>query len=95
MDVTLLTGAGGWPGPPAPAATSRYYAQRPELAGAQVRHLRRILTECAQHYNDRRPHQPREQRAPLHEPREAIDLTTRIKRRQTAQGLINEHVRAA
>jgi putative transposase len=59
------------------------------------RHLRRILTEYAQHYNDHRPHQAREQRAPLHEPGEVIDLTTRIKRRQTAQGLINEYARAA
>jgi putative transposase len=59
------------------------------------RHLRRILTEYAQHYNDHRPHQAREQRAPLYEPGEVIDLTTRIKRRQTAQGLINEYARAA
>jgi transposase InsO family protein len=59
------------------------------------RHLRRILTEYAQHYNDHRPHQAREQRAPLYEPGEAIDLTTRIKRRQTAQGLINEYAKAA
>jgi transposase InsO family protein len=31
-------------------------------------HLRQILTEYAQHYNDHRPHQAREQRPPLHEP---------------------------
>jgi hypothetical protein len=54
-----------------------------------------ILTEYAQHYNEHRPHQAREQRAPLCEPVEAIDLTTRIKRRQTVQGLINEYARAA
>jgi Integrase core domain len=59
------------------------------------RHLRQILTEYAQHYNDHRPHQAREQRAPLYEPGKTIDLTTRIKRRQTAQGLINEYARAA
>jgi putative transposase len=59
------------------------------------RHLRQILTEYAQHYNDHRPHQAREQRAPLYEPGKAIDLTTRIKRRQTVQGSINEYARAA
>jgi transposase InsO family protein len=31
-------------------------------------HLRQILTEYAQHYNDHRPHQSREQRPPLYEP---------------------------
>jgi hypothetical protein len=58
-------------------------------------HLRQILTEYAQHYDNHRPHQAREQRAPLCEPGKAIDLTTRIKRRQTAQGLINEYARSA
>jgi transposase InsO family protein len=38
-------------------------------------HLRHILTEYAQHYNDHRPHQSREQRSPLHEPGQAIDAT--------------------
>ena len=32
-------------------------------------HLRHILTEYVQHYNDHRPHQSREQRPPLHQPR--------------------------
>jgi hypothetical protein len=40
------------------------------------------------------PNQAREQRAPLYEPGEAIDVTARIKRRQ-AVGLINEYRRAA
>jgi putative transposase len=59
------------------------------------RHLREVLTEYAQHYNDHRPHQAREQRAPLYEPGEAIDLTARIKRSQAVHGLINEYRRAA
>jgi putative transposase len=59
------------------------------------RHLRQILAEYAQHYNDHRPHQSREQRPPLHEPRQAIDVTARIKRRQAVQGLISEYRRAA
>ena len=58
-------------------------------------HLRRILTEYAQHYNDHRPHQSREQRPPLQEPGQEIDLTARIKRRQAVQGLISEYRRAA
>jgi putative transposase len=58
-------------------------------------HLRHILAEYAQHYNDHRPHQSREQRPPLHEPGQAIDVTARIKRRQAVQGLISEYRRAA
>ena len=58
-------------------------------------HLRHILAEYAQHYNDHRPHQSREQRPPLHEPGQAIDVTARIKRRQAVQALISEYRRAA
>ena len=36
-------------------------------------HLRHILAEYAQHYNDHRPCQSRKQRPPLHEPAQAID----------------------
>jgi putative transposase len=32
------------------------------------RHLRQILAEYSQHYNEHRPHQSREQRSPLHKP---------------------------
>jgi putative transposase len=49
-------------------------------------HLRQILAEYAQHYNDHRPHQSREQRSPRHEPGQAIDMTAQIKRRQAVQG---------
>jgi transposase InsO family protein len=58
-------------------------------------HLRQIVAEYAQHYNEHRPHQAREQRPPLHEPGQPIDLTTRIKRRQAVQGLISEYRRTA
>ncbi|HBW18683.1 MAG TPA: hypothetical protein DEH11_06555 [Actinobacteria bacterium] len=59
-------------------------------------HLRHVLTEYAQHYNDHRPHQAREQRPPLHEPDSpAIDMTARINRRRAVQGLISEYRRAA
>jgi hypothetical protein len=58
-------------------------------------HLRRILTEYARHYNEHRPHQSREQRPPLYEPGEAVDVTARIERRQVVHGLINEYRRAA
>ena len=59
------------------------------------RHLRRILAEYSRHYNEHRPHQSREQRPPLHEPGQTVDMTARIKRRQVVHGLINEYRRAA
>ena len=59
------------------------------------RHLRRVLAEYARHYNEHRPHQSREQRPPLHEPGQPVDVTARITRRQVVHGLINEYHRAA
>ena len=59
------------------------------------RHLRQILAEYSRHYNEHRPHQSREQRPPLHEPGQTIDVTARIKRRQVVHGLISEYSRAA
>jgi putative transposase len=59
------------------------------------RHLRKILAEYEQHYNEHRPHQAREQRPPLYEPDETSDLTIPIRRRKTVQGLISEYRRAA
>ena len=58
-------------------------------------HLRRTLTEYARHYNEHRPHQSRQQRPPLHEPGQAVDVTAEIKRRQVVHGLINEYRRPA
>jgi transposase InsO family protein len=58
-------------------------------------HLRQTVTEYARHYNEHRPHQSREQRPPLHNPGEAIDVTARIDHRQVVHGLINEYRRAA
>jgi putative transposase len=58
-------------------------------------HLRRVLAEYAQHYNEHRPHQPREQRPLLHEPGQPIDITARIVRRQVVHGLISEYRRPA
>ena len=60
-----------------------------------ARHLRQMLAEYARHYNDHRPHQSRDQRPPLHELGRPIDVTARIKRRQTVQGLISEYRRTA
>jgi len=59
------------------------------------RHLRQILAEYSRHYNGHRPHQSREQRPPLYEPGQVVDVTARIKRRQVVHGLINEYRRAA
>ena len=58
-------------------------------------HLRQVLSAYARHYNQHRPHQSREQRPPLHEPGEAVDVTARIKRTHVVQGLISEYRRAA
>ena len=59
------------------------------------RHLRRILAEYARHYNSHRPHQSLEQRPPLHEPGQPVDIVGRIRRRQVVHGSINEYRRAA
>ncbi len=67
---------------------------RPPLT-VPVRHLWLTLTEYAHHYNEHRPHQSREQRPPLHEPGQAVDVTARTKRRQVVHDLINEYRRAA
>jgi transposase InsO family protein len=58
-------------------------------------HLLQVLSAYARHYNEHRPHQSREQRPPLHEPGEAVDVTARIKRTHVVQGLISEYRRAA
>jgi transposase InsO family protein len=59
------------------------------------RHLRKILYEYTRHYNGHRPHQALEQRPPLGELGQAIDITARIERRQAVGGLISEYRRAA
>ena len=59
------------------------------------RHLRRTLSEYARHYNDHRPHQSREQRPPLHQAGQPVDVTASITRTHVVQGLINEYHRAA
>jgi putative transposase len=58
-------------------------------------HLRRVLAEYSRHYNDHRPHQSREQRPPLYEPGQPVDVTAKIKRTHVVQGLISEYRRAA
>src|SRR5450755_1793276 len=58
-------------------------------------HLRKILYEYTRHYNGHRPHQALEQRPPLGELGQAIDITARIERRQAVGGLISEYRRVA
>jgi integrase-like protein len=86
-------------GPPSKPATS--FAER--FAGTLRRecldhlliydeqHLRRVLAEYAQHYNE---HQSRDQRPPLHEVGQPVDVTGRIKRTHVVHGLISEYRRA-
>jgi putative transposase len=64
------------------------------------RHLSKILTEYAEHYNDHRPHQSRSQRPPAVETGVTLPITdlrdTRSVRRQPIlNGLINQYHRAA
>ncbi|MEV4175446.1 hypothetical protein [Nonomuraea sp. NPDC049709] len=59
------------------------------------RHLRKVLTEYEHHFHHHRPHQSRSLHPPLHHPSQMIDMTSRIHRRSTVTGLINEHHRAA
>ena len=84
--------------PPADRLWARDRTLRPECLDHLLiygeRHLRRILAEYARHYNEHRPHQSREQRPPLHEPGQPIDMTAQIKRKHVVYGLINEYRRA-
>jgi hypothetical protein len=57
--------------------------------------LRRVLAEYERHYNIHRAHQSRDQRPPLHDPDQPIDVMAVIERRTTVAGLIHEYRRAA
>jgi putative transposase len=64
------------------------------------KHLSKILTECAEHYNWRRPHQSRDQRPPMVETtgtRPIADLADArsVRRQPILNGLINQYHRAA
>ncbi len=59
-------------------------------------HAAKVLSEYAQHYNDHRPHQSRDQLAPNdnHQPT-AIPVPRPIQRRRVLGGVINEYHPAA
>jgi hypothetical protein len=58
-------------------------------------HAQKVLHDYARHFNEHRPHQGRQQLAPLDDP-EVLPLpAARIKRRQAVAGLINEYRRAS
>ncbi|MFI6484928.1 integrase core domain-containing protein [Nonomuraea sp. NPDC050663] len=59
------------------------------------RHLRSILEEYAEHYNNHRPHQSRQQRPPTQDEHVVVPLEGRIQRRRVLRGAINEYHRAA
>jgi hypothetical protein len=59
------------------------------------RHLRKILSEYARHYNRHRPHQGLQQNPPLNRVGHVIDLTARIERRRVVGRLISEYHRPA
>ncbi|MYU17902.1 transposase [Streptomyces sp. SID8361] len=58
-------------------------------------HAQRILHDYAHHFNEHRPHQGRQQLAPLDDPKVLLLPAARIKRRQAVTGLINEYRRAS
>jgi putative transposase len=59
------------------------------------RHALSGLYEFARHFNDRRPHQGRQQRPPNHDPAITISPDAPIHRHRILGGTINEYRRAA
>ncbi|SDZ28991.1 HTH-like domain-containing protein [Saccharopolyspora shandongensis] len=58
-------------------------------------HADKILRDYARHFNGHRPHQSRNQLAPLDDTNVKPSPTARIERREAVTGLINEYHRAA
>ncbi|MGW0632526.1 integrase core domain-containing protein [Streptomyces sp. NPDC002758] len=58
-------------------------------------HAERILHDYARHFNGHRPHQGRNQLAPLDDPNVISLPAARIQRQQTVAGLISEYRRAS
>jgi hypothetical protein len=58
-------------------------------------HAQKILHEHAAHFNRHRPHQGRDQLAPLDDPNVIAYPAARIERRKAVAGLINEYHRAS
>ncbi|WP_405540901.1 integrase core domain-containing protein [Streptomyces antimycoticus] len=58
-------------------------------------HAEQLLHDYARHFNSHRPHQGRNQLAPLDDPNVIPLPTTQIARRRAVTGLINEYHRAS
>ncbi|GAA3711015.1 hypothetical protein GCM10022224_090600 [Nonomuraea antimicrobica] len=58
------------------------------------RHLRSVLNEYVDHYNEHRPRQARGQRPPDHDEHVVVPMEGRIERRKVHGGVINEYRRA-
>jgi hypothetical protein len=58
-------------------------------------HTEKILNEYASHFNSHRPHQGRDQPAPLDDPTVIPFPAARIERRKAVASLINEYHRAS
>ncbi|MCQ4045122.1 integrase core domain-containing protein [Streptantibioticus rubrisoli] len=57
-------------------------------------HAEKLLHQYTRHFNSHRPHQSRNQLAPLDDPNVIPLPTARIERRPAVAGLINEYHRA-
>jgi putative transposase len=58
-------------------------------------HAEKLLHDYTRHFNSHRPHQGRNQLAPLDDPNVIPLPTARIERREAVTGLINEYHRAS
>ncbi|MFI6505922.1 hypothetical protein [Nonomuraea typhae] len=58
------------------------------------RHLRSVLNEYTEHYNNHRPHQSRHQRSPDQDEHVVVPLEGRIQRRRVPCRAINDSRRA-
>ncbi|MGX7671080.1 integrase core domain-containing protein [Plantactinospora sp. DSM 117369] len=59
------------------------------------RHTQAVVGEYADHFNNHRPHQGRQQRPPNHDPAVIIPMDKHVRRRQRLDEVINEYHQAA
>jgi len=58
-------------------------------------HLRSVIAEYASHYNNHRPHQPRQQPPPDQDAQASPPLDSPVRRHKVPGGVISEYYQAA